>query len=185
MKTLPAVSSSILVAAALAACARHPTLQAPAVPEPLQPPAGQVVFLEAFGSGLQVYECASRSGGPFLWTPRGAKVELVDRSGRPVGRHYYPGPTWEAVDGSKVITEVKARVPSFDPTAVAWLLSARKSGTGEGAFARVASIQRVRTEGGMAPPDGCDAAEAGKQLRVPFKAAFYFYRDAPGDSGAD
>lgn len=185
MKTLPAFSSSFLFAVALAACARHPTLEAPEVPEALRPPAGQVVYLEALGSGLQVYECASRSDGLFFWTPRGAQVELVDRSGRPVGRHYYPGPTWEAADGSKVITELKARVPSPDPTAVAWLLSARKSGTGEGAFARIASIQRVRTVGGVAPPGGCEAAEAGKQLRMPFKATFYFYNAAPSFAGAN
>ena len=37
------------------------------------------------------------------------KGGLVQIAGRPVGKHYYPGPTWESVDGSKVVTEVKAR----------------------------------------------------------------------------
>jgi hypothetical protein len=43
-------------------------------------------------------------------------------------------------------------------------------------FAGVTSIQRVNTTGGVAPPGGCSAANAGAESRVPFTAQYYFYK---------
>jgi hypothetical protein len=176
-------NAAILVSLALAlcGCAAQPRLAAPEVPAQLRPPAGEVLFLEALGSGVQIYECAP-SGGRYQWAFRGAELGLADREGRAIGRHYYPGPTWEAADGSKVVTEVKSRMPSPDPSAVPWLLATRKSGSGRGLFADLASIQRVATSGGVAPPDGCAAAQAGSVTRVPYTATFYLYRAGPSAS---
>jgi hypothetical protein len=179
MKTWSPVAPLALAAALAGGCAALEMPEPPDVPADLRPPATQSPFLEATASGQQVYECAARPGMPaaFQWTPRGAEAALVDLSGRPVGRHYYPGPTWEAVDGSKVITEVKVRRPSPDPSSVPWLLLASKSHTGEGMFAQTRSIQRVRTSGGIAPSETCGASNAGNVARVPYTATFYFYRE--------
>jgi Protein of unknown function (DUF3455) len=168
----------------LSACAGHPRLSAPEVPAQLRAPAGQVLFLEALGSGVQVYECAA-AGGRYQWTFRNAELDLTDGEGRTVGRHYYPGPTWEAADGSKVVTEVKSRVPAPDASAVPWLLATRKSGSGTGLFADLASIQRVATAGGVAPQDGCAEAQVGKFARVPYTARFFLYRTGPSASARD
>ena len=39
-------------------------------------------------------------------------------------------------------------------------------------------IQRVDTEGGLAPVVGCDQAHVNTEVRVDYKADYYFY--APG-----
>jgi hypothetical protein len=54
------------------------------------------------------------------------------------------------------------------------LLSAR-SVSGHGVFANVHSIQRLKTTGGKAPSDGCDAARANALVRVPYTARYDFY----------
>ncbi|WP_213956710.1 MULTISPECIES: DUF3455 domain-containing protein [unclassified Variovorax] len=56
---------------------------------------------------------------------------------------------------------------------------ARKASSDTGAFARTASIQRVRTVGGIAPTERCDATNAAKLVRVPYKATYFFYRVGP------
>jgi Protein of unknown function (DUF3455) len=94
--------------------------------------------------------------------------------GERIGRHY-GGPTWEANDGSKVVGEVQERADAPRPGAVPWLLLKARSNQGEGTFKGVTYIQRVDTEGGTAPTDGCDAQHSGAEVRVDYKAAYYFY----------
>jgi len=40
----------------------------------------------------------------------------------------------------------------------------------------VTFVQRVKTGGGKAPASGCDAANAGREVRVPYTAEYFFYR---------
>ena len=179
MKTIRIAVASLCTAAA-AGCAGIPASIAPEVPPSLRVQPGQTLFLEGIVSGTQNYECAAKPGEPaaFGWVLRDVDSRLVDSAGRVVARHYYPGPTWESVDGSKLVTVVKARVPSPDPSAVPWLLLGVKSATGEGPFSRTTSIQRVRTTGGMPSPQGCSSTSAGQVLKVDFTATCYFYRAA-------
>ena len=172
------LSAAILAASG---CATSP-LTAPEVPESLRPPAGQVVFLETFITGVQVYECTSKPEQPstYEWAPRGGEGPLVDRSGRSLGKHYIKGgPVWESSDGSTVVAEVKARSPAKDPSAVPWMLLSAKSTTGTGTFSATKSIQRVQTVGGIAPREACGAPNAKQMTRVPFTATYYFYRAGP------
>ena len=46
-------------------------------------------------------------------------------------------------------------------------------------FAGVTSIQRVNTNGGIAPATGCDDSHAGNEARVAFSADYYFYKRRP------
>jgi len=48
-----------------------------------------------------------------------------------------------------------------------------------GVFSRVESIQRLNTAGGSAPAGGCSKDQLGKEIRVPYKAMYYFYVDKP------
>ncbi|HEY9066282.1 MAG TPA: DUF3455 domain-containing protein [Burkholderiaceae bacterium] len=178
-------SSLALTAAALAAlvlsaagCAGVPSAPSD-VPAALRPPAGQVVFLEALASGVQIYECTAKADQPtaYEWTFRAPEATLADRSGRPLGKHY-AGPTWESVDGSTVVGEVKARDPGPSASAIPWLLLTSKSTTGTGVFSQTKSIQRLQTVGGVAPSQPCTAANARQMARVPYTATYYFYRGA-------
>jgi hypothetical protein len=147
------------------------------VPDNLNPPAGEVVYLEALASGVQIYECASKGDQPstYEWVFRGPEARLVDRSGRPLGKHY-AGPTWESTDGSSVVGEVEAKDPGPSSSAIPWLLLATKSKGGRGSFSESTHIQRVKTVGGLAPAESCSAANARRVARVPYTATYYFYR---------
>ena len=67
------------------------------------------------------------------------------------------------------------KTPSPKSGDIPWLLLKREAGTGEGRFGKVTYIQRVDTEGGIAPPGGCDKAHQGQEVRVKYRATYVFY----------
>jgi hypothetical protein len=146
----------------------------PQVPDILKVPDGHTVILKALGKGVQIYECKATAADPgkFDWSFTTPEADLTNEKGEKIGKHYR-GPTWEANDGSKVVGEKKAEAPR--PGAIPWLLLEAKSKEGTGKFARVTYIQRVDTEGGVAPGCGCDQAHVKTEVRVPYSANYYFY----------
>jgi len=171
-------SASICMATlvALAGCAWC-RVRPPDVPAALQAPSGQVPFLEARASGVQIYQCVPRPDAPgmFGWSLLAPEATLMNRHGHPIGRHF-AGPSWELRDGSGVVGELVARDPGPDPAAIPWLLLRAKSVSGSGALSRTESIQRVRTVGGVAPGPACTEAQQHAQVRVPYTASYIFYR---------
>jgi hypothetical protein len=169
-----AVCSAVLVAAG---CGGRPAVIPPDVPAQLRAPADQSVFVEALATGVQIYECAAKPDQPsaFEWVFRAPEAALADRSGHSIGKHY-AGPTWESLDGSTVVGELKSRDPGPNQTAIPWLLMTSKSTTGAGIFSQAKTIQRVQTAGGVAPSEPCSAANARQIARVPYTATYYFYR---------
>src|SRR6266849_427059 len=129
----------------------------PKVLKILRVPAGQTVLLKALGKGVQIYGCKAEPGDPgkFEWSFKAPEADLTNEHGDKIAKHY-AGPTWEANDGSKVVGEKKADAPR--PGAVPWLLLKAKTNEGTGTVAKVTYIQRVDTEGGVAPAAGCDQA---------------------------
>ena len=171
--------TSLLVTAALAAllgaCSTTPSVSPPDVPAALQAPAGQMVYLEALATGVQIYECSQKPDSTYEWTFKAPEASLATRSGQYLGKHY-AGPTWESTDGSAVVGEVKARDPGPASSAIPWLLLGAKANRGSGAFSGAKSIQRVSTNGGIAPAEPCDASGVHQVVRVPYTATYYFYR---------
>ena len=163
-----AIAALLLAAPASPAFARE-------VPENLVPPPSQVFLFDLRAEGAQVYECAEGKAG-FEWAFRGPDATLTEASGKPAGRHY-GGPTWEALDGSKVVGEVAASAPSEDADSITQLLLKAKSHAGEGRFAKVVAVQRLQTRGGKAPAAGCTQDKVGKQYRSAYSARYYFYGD--------
>jgi Protein of unknown function (DUF3455) len=166
---------TLLLALACAATTAHAASDAD-LPSALNVPAGQKLSLEANASGVQIYECKANKDDPkrFEWTFKAPEAQLTDANGKNIGKHY-AGPTWEAVDGSKVIGEVKVKDPGPDPASIPWLLLSAKSAGGGAVLGRTQSIQRLHTSGGNAPAGGCTPANAGKEERVPYKAIYRFY----------
>jgi hypothetical protein len=164
----------------LAGCAISNTGTTLGIPETLKVPMTQVLSLEAQATGVQIYECKSNNDDPrrFGWVFKAPEAELFDSAGKRIGRHY-AGPTWESNDGSKVVGEVRARDDGPDPNAIAWLLLSAKSTSGNGLFSQTQSIQRMHTTGGKAPAEGCTQTQVGKEMRVPYKAIYYFYIAKP------
>ena len=158
----------------------------PDVPTPLRIPAGQSVFLEALGTGVQIYECTDKpdQSSTFQWVFRAPEAVLTDRTGNTIGKHYV-GPTWESLDGNTVVGEIKVRDPGPDQSAIPWLLLTGKSTSGNGLFSQTKSIQRLQTVGGITPSEPGSSANAKQVAKVPYTATYYFYRvenQAPNQS---
>ncbi|MDR3389018.1 MAG: DUF3455 domain-containing protein [Rudaea sp.] len=148
----------------------------PVVPDALKVQADQKLSLEAHAVGVQIYLCEASKDDPnrFEWAFKAPDANLFDAAGKSIGKHY-AGPTWESNDGSIVVGEVKAKDAGPDSSAIAWLLLSAKSASGNGIFGHTQSIQRTDTSGGKAPSNGCDKEHPGKEVRVPYKATYYFY----------
>ncbi len=175
------ITYSTFVAAAIltmSGCATRPVSPSD-MPANLRPAAGQVLFLEAFASGSQVYECNSKAGQPdtFEWIFSAPEAVLMNQAGHPIGKHF-GGPTWKSNDGSLVVGRVKANAPSPDASAIPWLLLEARSTVGIGQYSRTTSIVRAKTVGGVAPSTPCAAAMARQLVHVPYTATYYFYESA-------
>jgi len=171
----------LLACTVLAGCQSGRLKPPSAVPERLAVPANQTVSRMFRVHGVQIYDCKPSRDDPMHidWTFRAPEAELRDSSGQLIGRHY-AGPTWEALDGSRIIGEVVARDDSPDPSAIPWLLLRVISATGQGLFSQTISVQRLDTAGGKAPAGGCDSTGVGKEARVPYAADYFFYVAKPG-----
>lgn len=160
----------------LAGCAATSATKTDDIPAPLRVSTNSVLTLRAHAAGVQIYRCRvdKDDAARAEWLLKEPEADLFDHAGNKIGKHY-AGPTWEAMDGSKVTGEVAARASSPDPNAVAWLLLSAKSTSGNGVFGRVRFIQRLHTVGGNAPSDGCNLASAGREVRVSYSAEYWFY----------
>ena len=169
------------IATVLAGCAsmggRPAAITVPAgVPAALQP-AGQEPFLRVHATGVQIYECAPKPDAPAVygWQFRGPEATLADDSGHMVGRHF-GGPSWASNDGATIVGQANATAPSPDAGSIPWLLLSVKSHTGEGLLAPTTSVQRLDTQGGVAPEATCSAANAKQVERVGYTANYVFWR---------
>ncbi len=135
------------------------------------PPSGARLLLKASAEGVQIYACQHQGSGT-AWTLRAPGAVLRDPAGKEIGKHY-AGPTWQALDGSTVEGEVMRRADAPGGNAIPWLLLRAKSHGGAGQFADVGFIQRIDTQGGLAPVAMCDTTM--EPVRVPYSATYLFY----------
>jgi hypothetical protein len=167
----------VMLVVLVGACAspQRPT-SAVAVPEKLNPGAGESLAMVVAARGVQIYECRPRKdqAGVYEWAFVAPEADLFDGRGRKVGRHY-AGPHWEAVDGSKILGTVRERVDAPVAGAIPWLLLTAKSVGPDGAFSRITSVQRVNTRGGAPPTTDCSQATAGTPARIEYTADYDFF----------
>ena len=152
-----------------------PTLPADS---PLVAPSGSQLFLIGHAKGVQIYTC----NGNGDWGKSTPRANLFDDAGKLVVKHS-GGPTWTATaDNSAVLGTVVANVPSPSPaSAIPWLRldTTPKDGAPVGLLTGTKTIQRVNTQGGVAPPkEDCTAKTANKAVEVSYRADYYFYKTA-------
>lgn len=135
-------------------------------------PSDREPVLQLSSKGVQIFRCEKRDSG-FAWVFRQPDAELIDASGKTVGRHG-ANFSFEYVDGSRLVATIAAYDDAPKSTDLRWLLMTTRS-FGKGAFDGVTHVQRVNTHGGM-PPNRCDAGQVNQLLRVDFTADFVFYR---------
>jgi hypothetical protein len=147
----------------------------PDVPDALKAPAGEEVILVGRATGVQIYVCQAGTNPPFAWTFKAPEADLSDASGKKM-IHHFAGPTWKHIDGSEVAGKVTAKQDAPKPDAIRWLLLTATSHAGQGVLTRVTSIQRIHTDGGVAPnANTCDASKTGQESRSAYSADYYFY----------
>jgi hypothetical protein len=167
--------------ALLGACASGPMMMKPydqaMLPQAVQVPAGHKVAMETVGVGEITYECRPKAAAAaeFEWVFVGPDAKLLDRSGKQVGRYFGPPATWENMDGSKVTATQVAVAPAGGGSIPYQLVKANPA-VGTGAMTGTSFIQRVSTQGGVAPSQPCSAATAGSKQIVKYQADYIFYR---------
>jgi len=170
-------------AIALSACATGmgtpamPFSQA-GLPAAVQVPAGHKVAMETVGVGQITYECrAKKDMAGHEWVFVGPDARLMDRQGQPVGRYYGPPATWESRDGSKLTGAQLAVAPAAAGAIPLQLVKANPA-MGMGAMQGVTYIQRVATQGGIAPALLCDASQMGRKEVVNYQADYILWKAA-------
>jgi hypothetical protein len=167
-----AALAALLLAFPAVAAVSEPALLAPR----LRASADEEPEFMLTGRGQQVFECRPGVTDPnaFDWAFVAPDVTLYDGA-RSVGRLATIN-VWESTsDRTGVSGAVRATQPG-GANNLPWA-SFRAIPSGDsGMFAGVTSIQRVNTNGGIAPATGCDASHTGTETRVPFTADYYFYK---------
>ncbi len=179
---LPAKAFSLICIATVAACAAPggpamaPFSQA-ALADAVKVPAGHAVALESVGIGEITYECRAKQGmaDQFEWVFVGPDAALSDRTGKRIGKYYGPPATWEAMDGSKITGAQVAVAPASAGSIPLQLVKANPA-MGAGAMQGVTYIQRVATQGGVAPSAACVASSMGQKQIVKYQADYIFWR---------
>ena len=132
-------------------------------------------MLVGHAAGVQIYVCQASADQKFSWTFKAPEADLVDDQGTKI-LHHFAGPTWQHTDGSAITGKVVAKQDAPKADAIPWLLLAAATHTGEGVLRNVTTIQRIHTEGGVAPKaNTCDAASSGTESKVAYTADYYFY----------
>jgi hypothetical protein len=137
--------------------------------EVLRVPAGHRLKLYSYAEGVQVY---SWNGTSWVFQRPEAKLYATRWTRFVIGTHY-AGPTWEIIDGSHVVGAVLERCTP-DANAIPWLLLQGVDSDGPGILDGVSYIQRVNTEGGLAPSQ--PGSFVGEEARIPYTADYLFYR---------
>jgi hypothetical protein len=152
----------------------------PEVPKEIAVPPGHKLLAKLEAKGVQIYKAVEAKPGQLEWAFEAPLADLGDGRGGKVGYHY-EGPSWEAIDGSKVVRDkaedvktVSAPNPKDD---IPWLLIKVKAEEGKaGAFSPVVFVQRLQTAGGKPPGDA--PKRAGTKIGVAYRAVYYFYAKA-------
>ena len=143
-------------------------------PAALRVPAGYKLAFSAQARGVQIYTSVADAGAAPRWVLEAPLAELAGPRG---AIHHYAGPSWEAVDGSKIERDPGTpvvTVPAGHPAAdIPWLLVKVTAEPAAGVLSRIGFVERVSTRGGVAP--GMPPVRAGTKVGVPYRAAYRFY----------
>jgi hypothetical protein len=137
--------------------------------ETLEPPTDTRSIGRLYAEGVQIYRW---DGTSWVFLAPAAMLYSDPEFTNTVGFHY-AGPTWESINGGKVVGTVLKRCTA-DSSAIPWLLLGAVRNEGPGPFRRVTHIQRVNTVGGLAP--SAPGEFIGALARVPYTAEYYFYK---------
>ena len=181
----------VLVTFALPHAAHAQTVTPPSVPAGLEVEAGNEAFLLGHGVGSQNYVCQpTTSLGPVAWTLFTPQATLFDDQREQLITHFSsPNPdesgmvrvTWEDSADTSTVWAQGIAFATVKSDAIPWVklqvVGNRVGPTGGNTLFDTTFIQRVNTEGGLAPATGCDIpTDVGRKRFVPYTADYFFYR---------
>ena len=146
----------------------------PDVPGGIAVPEGNKPFLVGHADGVQIYRCNGAS-----WALLAPRANLYGDNGKLIATHF-AGPSWQAIDGSKVVGRRSKDPVTVDPTAIPWLLlepTSVNAGPDGDRLGGTTYIQRIETTGGLASAaPACTADTAGDEAEVPYTADYVFWK---------
>jgi Protein of unknown function (DUF3455) len=164
----------------------------PPVPAGLEVDPPNVAFLLGRGVGTQNYVCQPvASIGRVDWVLFTPQATLFDDQGEQLTTHFFsPNPdegsiairaTWEDSRDTSTVWARAVAQATVDPSAITWVklevVGKAVGPTGGATLSGSTFIQRLNTEGGLAPSTGCDTpTDVGKKAFVPYRADYFFYR---------
>jgi hypothetical protein len=179
----PLTALTLVAAASLSACSgmgmggtAMPQFSQTDLPAAVQVPAGHKVVLETAAAGDITYECRAQKdkAGAFEWVFVGPDAGLRGRAGQRLGRYFGPPATWAHIDGSSLTGTQLAVAPGAAGSIPLQLVKANPA-MGQGALSGVSHIQRVNTQGGVAPAVACASGNAGQKMVVSYRADYIFW----------
>jgi hypothetical protein len=166
-----------------AACPSSWTVAPVTDPSIAVPDGGGGVLLHASAIGTQDYTCqqTADAGGVYAWVFTGPEAELHDCHNGLIGHHFASdggpaAPEWMTLDNAYVIGAKKAAfTPDGGATSIPWLLIQETATGGMGPITKTQFINRLTTDGGVAPSAVCDMNSVGTSQKVAYTADYYFY----------
>nr|WP_251976922.1 DUF3455 domain-containing protein [Salinicola sp. S1-1-2] len=144
------------------------------VPSDVTLPAGNRIAMETVGVGEITYACEMKDGA-HAWVFKGPDARLNDADGKQVGSYYGPPATWESSDGS-AITGTQVGTADGGTGNIPLQLVAANPAEGEGHMRGVTYVQRLNTQGGVAPDMACSADNDGATEVVEYQADYNFFK---------
>lgn len=174
---LSAAATAVMLSACAGTMPGAPMFSQDGLPDAVKVPAGHKVAWETVGVGEITYECRAKANqaGAFEWVFVGPKADLNGRGGNKLGTYFGPPATWAANDGSAVTGAQVAVAPAMAGSIPLQLVKANPA-TGMGAMNGTTYIQRVATQGGVAPSTACDGMAVGRKEVVRYQADYIFWK---------
>ena len=158
---------------------KEPFLCSP-IPDDLNVPTGNKLLMQTFARGVQIYEVKRSATDPnaFSWVNIApfatlyARPEFVDAV-----IDHFAGPSWEFIKGphkGERVVATKVQGVTQNLTAIQWLLLKAVDSLSS-PDNKVTFVQRICTQGGLAPTTVADEAHLGQLDSIPYTASYLLY----------
>ena len=124
-------------------------------------------------SGAQIYACTQQPGGAFAYTQHNVSAHLAGGIEHSFVTNDAGPPQWIAPDRSAVTGAVVSKSPHGDGNIAELDLALTQTGSPRGLLAHAVEVERLNTEGGVAPTGSCDLATQ-PIANVPYQADYLF-----------
>ena len=145
------------------------------IPDAIKVPDGNSAYLTVYAKGDQIFHCVLKTGA-YSWKWHAPEAKLYDTQNQILVGSHGAGPSWAYKDGSGVKAKGIQKTDAPEKSAAPWLLLEVTEHKGEGLLGKASFIQRINTQGGVAPSSGCDANHLGAEKRVPYNADYVFFK---------